>query len=131
MLNGTCHCGRHGWTLATMPQSLTACSCTICRRYGALWAYGFIGKDVTVTPGTTGYRRSDGGELEFHFCPHCGCALYNRAVEPGADGFHWVAVNCRMTDPAPILSLPIDHFDGHDTWADLPADGRTVRDMWF
>ncbi len=92
MLTGTCHCGKHGWTLAAMPESLTACSCTI-------W--------------------------------HCGCALYNRAVEAGADGFHWVAVNCRMTDPALILSLPIDHFDGHDTWADLPADGRTVKDMWF
>ena len=131
MLTGTCHCGASSWTLTAMPQSVTACSCTICRRYGALWAYGFIGKDVTVTGATTAYRRADGTQLEFHFCPTCGCVLYNMAREPGIDGHRWVAVNCRMTDPSPLLDLPIDHFDGHDTWEDLPPDGRTVRDMWF
>jgi hypothetical protein len=131
VLTGSCHCGKVGWTLANMPRSLTACNCTICRRYGALWAYGFIGSDVEVSSGTTGYRRKDGGELEFHFCPTCGCAVYNRAVQTGDDGRIWVAVNCRMSDPVLIANLPIDHFDGHDTWQDLPPDGRTVKDMWF
>jgi hypothetical protein len=27
--------------------------------------------------------------------------------------------------------LPIDHFDGLDTFDDLPRDGRCVADMWF
>ena len=49
MLTGTCHCGACRWTLAAPPASVTACSCTICRRFGALWAYGFLGKDVTVS----------------------------------------------------------------------------------
>lgn len=86
---------------------------------------------MTVAGDTTPYRRADGTQLEFHFCRNCGCALYNMAREPAADGRRWVAVNLRMSDPAPLLALPIDHFDGHDTWEDLPPDGRTVRDMWF
>jgi hypothetical protein len=131
MLTGTCHCGACSWTLAEVPASVTACSCTICRRTGALWAYGFLGQDVTVAGPTTAYRRADGKELEFHFCPTCGSMLYNMARKVRADGTRWIAVNCRMTDPARLLDLPIDHFDGHDIWEDLPPDGRKVRDMWF
>lgn len=131
MLKGTCHCGECTWTLDVLPESVTACSCTICRRYGALWAYGLIGLDVHVDGKSTAYRRSDGGQLEFHFCQNCGCAMYNAAITPQENGHRWVAVNCRMTDPDPIAFLPIDHFDGHDTWADLPRDERTVKDMWF
>jgi len=28
-------------------------------------------------------------------------------------------------------ALPIDHFDGLGASADLPRDGRCVRDYWF
>jgi len=30
-----------------------------------------------------------------------------------------------------VADLLIDHFDGLDTFDDLPQDGRCVRDMWF
>ena len=36
MLTGTCHFGDTGWTFDGMPESVTACNCTLCRRYGAL-----------------------------------------------------------------------------------------------
>ena len=42
MLKGTCHCGDAGWALEEFPQSATACNCTVCRRYGVLWAYGYM-----------------------------------------------------------------------------------------
>ncbi|MGB3472144.1 MAG: hypothetical protein WBA51_15110, partial [Erythrobacter sp.] len=61
----------------------------------------------------------------------CGCVTHYVAARAGTDGRHWTAVNLRLTDPAPIADLPIDHFDGHDSFDDLPRDGRTVRDMWF
>ena len=130
-LTGTCHCGRVAWTLDALPESATACSCTICRRYGVLWAYGHIGHDIHVDGATSSYRRADGGALDFHFCPECGCVTHYVATKPGDDGRKWTAVNLRMTDPSPIETLPIDHFDGHETWEDLPRDGRTVKDMWF
>ena len=42
-----------------------------------------------------------------------------------------IAVNLRMAEPGPIAHVPIDHFDGLDTWEDLPPDGRCIKDMWF
>jgi hypothetical protein len=30
-----------------------------------------------------------------------------------------------------IADIPIDHFDGLDTFDDLPRDGRCVKDYWF
>jgi hypothetical protein len=117
--------------LSEIPASVTACSCTICRRYGALWAYGHLADDVEVSGETTAYYRADGKELVFHFCTTCGSAMFNMAREPNSEGKRWIAVNCRMTEPGLIADLPVDHFDGHDTWEDLPPDGRKVRDMWF
>ncbi len=80
MLTGTCHCGAASWRLDALPESVTACNCTICRRYGALWAYGFIGKDVAISGQTTTYRRADGTQLQFHFCATCGCAMGGREL---------------------------------------------------
>lgn len=48
-LKGTCHCGAVRWTFEAPLESITACNCTTCRRYGALWAYGC---EIHVT-GTT------------------------------------------------------------------------------
>ncbi|WOD39929.1 hypothetical protein [Nodosilinea sp. E11] len=53
------------------------------------------------------------------------------ATVPKEDGRHWTAVNLRLTEPEPIADLPIDHFDGLDSFADLPRDSRRVSDMWF
>ncbi|MDE2462228.1 MAG: GFA family protein, partial [Alphaproteobacteria bacterium] len=36
MLTGTCHCGAAHWTFEGDPGAITACNCTLCRRYGAL-----------------------------------------------------------------------------------------------
>lgn len=130
-MRGTCHCGRVAWTLNTPPKSATACNCTLCSRYGVLWAYGYIGHDIHTTGETTGYRRADGGSIDFHFCPTCGCLSHYVATSAGNDGRHWTAVNLRLTDPERMAALPIRHFDGLDSFDDLPSDGRTVKDMWF
>ena len=46
MLEGKCHCGEAGWTLKDVPESVTVCNCTVCSRYGVLWAYGYMGDDI-------------------------------------------------------------------------------------
>jgi hypothetical protein len=114
-----------------MPESATACNCTVCRRYGVLWAYGYIDDDIHSVGKTSTYRRKDGGAIDFHFCARCGCVTHYIKTAAGEDGRHRTAVNLRLTDPDPIFDLPIDHFDGHETFVDLPRDGRVVRDMWF
>jgi hypothetical protein len=72
-----------------------------------------------------------GNALSFNFCPTCGGVTHWRSREPDAQGRRRIAVNLRMTEPGPIAQVPIDHFDGLDTWEDLPGDGRCIKDMWF
>jgi hypothetical protein len=101
----------------------------VCRRYGALWAYDFEGEGIHVSGPTQAYIR--GKAIEFHFCPICGCVAYWRGLEPNKEGRRRIAVNLRMTEPADVAHLPIDHFEGLDTFEDLPRDGRCVSDYWF
>ena len=39
MLTASCHCGAIRLEVSRTPRMLTDCNCSICRRYGALWAY--------------------------------------------------------------------------------------------
>ena len=134
MLTGSCHCGAASWTYQGPLEGesgATACNCTLCRRYGTLWIYGYERENVTLTGPTTSYMRTDGRTLRIHFCPTCGAVAAWRASEPDADGRTRIAVNVRLSEPGTVADLPIDHFDGLDTFDDLPRDGRTVRDLWF
>jgi len=130
MITGSCHCGAVEWRFQGIPESATACNCTVCRRYGGLWAYDYEGEGVDVSGPTTAYVRGD-AELEFHFCPSCGCVAYWRGREPFADGRRRIAVNLRLTEPDSVARLPIRRFDGLDKFEELPRDGRCVSDLWF
>ncbi len=133
MLMGSCHCGGACWTLEGDPGPATACNCTLCRRYGALWAYDYEGERIRLSGPTTAYSRANTADpaLEIRFCPTCGCVLCWRGLRPDGDGRRRMAVNLRLASPEAIADLPIDHFDGLDTFDDLPRDHRCVRDMWF
>ena len=130
MLEGSCHCGAVRWRFDGIPDGATACNCTVCRRYGVLWAYDFEGEGIHVSGPTTAYMRGD-KSLGFHFCPTCGCVAYWRALQANEAGRRRIAVNLRLTEPEPVADIPIDHFDGLDKFEDLPRDGRCVRDYWF
>ena len=131
MLNGACHCGQTGWTLAGDPGSITACNCTLCRRYGALWAYDYEGERIRVRGDLSSYRRPKADPaLEMLFCPACACVVAWRGLRLEPDGRRRMAVNLRLADPEAVAQLPIDHFDGLDSFDDLPTQGRCVRDLW-
>lgn len=133
MIKGSCHCEQVKWTFEGEIDGVTACSCTACRRYGALWAYGYLEQEIKISGETKGYvRNSPNKVLGFHFCTNCGGMAYwlGRKLEP--NGLYRIAVNFRLAeDPQQIAHYPIDHFDGFDKWEDLPRDGRCVKDMWF
>ena len=133
MLKGFCHCGATHWTLEGDPGPATACNCTLCRRYGALWAYDYEGERITVSGATSSYKRVDVSDpaLEILFCPTCGSVLCWRGLRVGAEGRRRIAVNLRLAEPDAVAALEIDHFDGFGAFEDLPRDGRCVRDMWF
>ena len=77
MLIGSCHCGASQWTLEGDPGPATACNCTLCRRYGALWAYDYEGERIRISGPSAAYTRAGKADpvLEIRFCPACGCVL--------------------------------------------------------
>ena len=131
MIKGSCHCGAVKFAYALQLESVTACNCTLCRRYGALWAYGHLTERITVQGPTKPYSR--GNKINgFHFCETCGCLAYYLAVKPNDKGMHRIAVNLRMAEePEKIQNLSIDHFEGLVTFEDLPRDHRCVKDLWY
>ena len=133
MLTGTCHCGGAHWTLEGDPGSITACNCTLCRRYGVLWAYDYEDERIRIVGPTTAYARASNADpaLEVRFCPTCGCVLCWRGLRLQPDGRRRMAVNVRLAEPDAVANLAIDHFDGLDSFQDLSSDGRCVRDLWF
>jgi hypothetical protein len=94
-----------------------------------LWAYDFEGEGIKVSGRTQAYVR--GKALEFHFCPACGCVAFWRGLQRDEEGRLRIAVNLRLAEPEAVAQIPIDHFDGLDTFDDLPRDGRCVSDYWF
>src|SRR4029453_17492226 len=129
MIQGSCHCGSVHWTFEGQPDGATACTCTVCRRYGVLWAYNYLDDSIKVSGRTQAYVR--GKAIEFHFCPTCGCVAFWLAQRKDEAGRRRVAVNLRLAETAAVAQIPIDHFDGLDTFDDLPRDGRCVADYWF
>lgn len=129
MIDGSCHCGTVHWQFEGRPDSATACNCTVCRRYGVLWAYGHEGEGVKVAGETEPYIRGDA--IEFHFCPKCGCIAFWRGRRLNEAGQRRMGVNLRLAEPQAVADIPIRRLDGLSTWEDLPRDGRTVGDVWF
>jgi len=133
MLRGTCHCGGAQWTLEGDPGTITACNCTLCRRHGALWAYDYVDERIRLSGALKSYTRVGQAEpmLEILFCLSCACVVAWRGLHAEPGGRRRTAVNVRLAPPEAVANLLIDHFDGLETFNDLPSDGRCVRDMWF
>ena len=130
MLEGSCHCGKLKWSFDGSPDSATACNCTLCRRYGVLWAYDYEDGRINTSGETVVYIWGD-RTVGFLFCPSCACVVYWRAIEPNAEGRRRIAVNLRLAEPDEVARIPIDHFEGLVSFQDLPRDGRCVKYYWF
>ena len=131
MLNGSCHCGAVQWQFKKPVEFATACNCTICRRYGALWAYDFEAEGITLEGLTQHYVRPGRDGIGFHFCVQCGCVVGWRALHPEADGRRRIAVNLRTAEPEAVVDLPMKRFNGLGGGEQLPSDNHHVADVWF
>ena len=114
MIRGQCHCGAVRFEFDDVPEKLTDCNCTACRRFAALWAYADIDKiRILAESGATLTYVWGDKSLAFHTCRTCGCTTHWENL--ASDGEH-MAVNCRMSEPQDIEGIRIRHFDGAHSW---------------
>lgn len=130
MIEGSCHCGAVHWRLEGIPDHATACNCSICRRYGTLWAYGHEGEDIFVSGETRAYSWGD-RDLGFHACPTCNCLAYWRPLKADENGRRRMGVNLRLAEPDAVAAIPIKHLDGFGDWKTVERPAACVADMWF
>ncbi len=115
LLAGACHCGAVRLVLPRRPRSLTACNCSICRRYGTLRAdYRAGSVRVEHEPGATAEYRWGGGRLRFVRCARCGCVTHWVGVRGTARSR--MGLNARMFDPETLGEVRIRRLDGARTW---------------
>lgn len=115
MLAGTCHCGAVRIEVPRRPRRLTSCNCSICRRYGVLWAY-YRAADVRVIceRGATQSYAWGPKALRFVRCATCGCVISWVRVRPRKANY--MGVNARNLDPSIVESVRIRRLDGAVTW---------------
>ena len=115
MLESTCHCGAVRVQVPRRPRSLTNCNCSICRRYGVLWAY-YKDADVHLLaePDATDHYIWGPKSQSFIRCKTCGCVMQWKKFKLGAST--WTGVNARNFDPVALGAVKIRLFDGADTW---------------
>lgn len=112
---GACHCGAVRLTLPRRPRRLTCCNCSICRRYGTLWAYYRAGTvRVEHEPGATADYRWGSRKLRFVRCARCGCVTHWERARRTPESR--MGVNVRLFDPEALGEVRIRRLDGARTW---------------
>src|SRR5262245_43421372 len=114
MLEGACHCGAVRVQVPSKPRRLTSCNCSICSRYGSLWAY-YDRRRVKITAAKGATKRYSWGSkhLSFVRCATCGCVTY---WEPVAKSRNRMGINFRNFEPADIEHVRVRRLDGARTW---------------
>lgn len=107
----TCHCGAVTLTVDTPPTEITECNCSICRRYGALWAYYPKGAVTFVPPeAATDTYLWDDRSIGFHRCRVCGCVTHWWPVAEWRDDR--MGLNVRLMEPPVIAAARRRFLDG-------------------
>jgi hypothetical protein len=106
----SCHCNRIKITLPSLPTQLNECRCTVCYKYGAIWAY-FPRNEVRISVAEDTkieeYVRKDGdGDISFNRCSNCGCMTHWWGVgEKFGGGDVKMGVNCRLVPEKEIFGI--------------------------
>ena len=115
MFTASCHCGAIQFEVDEKPETLTECTCSICHRVGAQWAY-YLRHQVRMTGFSEAALAYTWGDrcIEFYHCKSCGCTTHYESTEKEADSR--VAINTRMMRREDMAGIPVRVFDGADTW---------------
>jgi hypothetical protein len=120
-IQGSCHCGATRFELSEAPAGVTRCTCTLCSKRGALWAYYTPAQFHLTTPveNIATYRWGS-RTVKHHFCASCGCGTYSESPDwssgkPDFDNPR-VGVNSRLLDDFDLDAVTIAVIDGKNLW---------------
>ena len=109
MLEAACHCGRCVLVVPGPPDTVTDCNCSVCFKYGVLWAYYPASAVDRSRLGAQDAYAWRGRVISFHRCHDCGAVThwwYN-----GPEGTQ-AGVNARLFPLAVTSALRVRHLDG-------------------
>lgn len=110
-IEAACHCKSVRLVVAHIPAELTDCNCSICRRYGSLWAY-YSPDDVEVVGAPVQHYKWDDRSIRFERCGRCGCVTHWSANDKAVNR---MGINARMFEPSVIKDVHVRHLDGATT----------------
>jgi hypothetical protein len=114
MIESSCHCGAVKLEIQAAPEAVTDCNCSICRRYGVLWAYySPTHVRVIAAEGATECYLWGERSIKFHRCSNCGCVTHWAAAKLPADR---MGVNARLMASEVLAAARRRRLDGADTW---------------
>ena len=115
MFETRCHCGNVQLSMNEVPKDITRCNCSICHRYGALWAY-YTGEQVSIIQKDHLIETYQWAtkKITFHACSKCACTTHYTGIRK--DGSVKVGINTRMAEHELIKDIPVRLFDGANTW---------------
>jgi len=111
----TCHCGTVRIHVRQLPRTLTRCNCSICRRYGATWAYYKPSSVKIDAPrGALSKYSWNRRVRDYHRCARCGCVTHY--TYRGKQRNSTLGVNAANFEPSALAGARIRHLDGAASW---------------
>jgi hypothetical protein len=120
-IKGSCHCGATQFEVTEAPASVTRCTCSLCSKRGALWAYYKPEQfHLTTPPGQMATYHWRTRTVKHHFCATCGCGTYSVSPDwsTGKADFEnlKIGVNARLFDGFDLDAVPVVVIDGRNLW---------------
>lgn len=81
-IEASCHCGETVFEVTEAPSSVTRCTCSLCTKRGALWAYYTPAQFRLLSPAENVATYLWGSRtVKHHFCAACGCGTYSESPD--------------------------------------------------
>jgi hypothetical protein len=107
-LTANCHCKAVRLTFPLPEKALNECLCSICRRYGVLWAY-YQPEEVQIEGEPTEFYIWGDKDIQFHRCKKCGCVTH---WAPADKKHEIISVNCRMLEKEDLEKFEVRKSEG-------------------
>ena len=130
-IKGSCHCGQTQFELSEAPASVTRCTCSLCSKRGALWAYYTPAQfRLTSPPENVATYLWGSRTVKHHFCAGCGCGTYPESPDWSSGkpdfGNPKVGVNSRLFDDFDLDALPVTVIDARTLVIGSRPAGQSV-----